>query len=550
MTYIPDPVQRQVIDAHDPVLLVLGGAGTGKTITAAATARVRLERIEQQRTASTATAASRAPQPVPRALFLSFSRSSIAQILDRTADVLGPYQPHVEITTFHAFAWRLLQRWGATIGLKKPQLLSETEAKLFKVDGTVRYKDLLPRALDLCNVPAVREHLQSRWSLIVSDEFQDTDDHQFELLTTIRGGARLLLLGDPNQCIYSTLPDVTGVGPERLTAALALPGARQIDLPDVSHRDPSNVLPAAATRIRRREFDHDAVRAALDSGRLQIHAGLSLDGEADEVSAVVQELIDEKYTVGVFSHHIDATTALSDELTERGVGHEIIGLPECLGAALDAQNAMVQFAGGTASWKRVQQRLAVFVTSSVRGKQVPDLARMLLGQLTPPSTLTQRLDALHTSLQRDEPADAAAHAAAAHAELGLPRAENHWKRAARLLRPLVSRSLRRSTDLAEALDNLDNAVAKHRTSLLTHATGEPSSPVQLMGLYQTKGREADATVIVLRSNDFYGPERHEPFETGSRLLYVVLTRARYKTVVLVLGDDMPALVAPLAQLSA
>ena len=80
MTYIPDPVQRQVIDAHDPVLLVLGGAGTGKTITAAATARVRLERIEQQRTASTATAASRAPQPVPRALFLSFSRSSIAQI--------------------------------------------------------------------------------------------------------------------------------------------------------------------------------------------------------------------------------------------------------------------------------------------------------------------------------------------------------------------------------------------------------------------------------------------------------------------------------------
>ena len=171
--------------------------------------------------------------------------------------------------------------------------------------------------------------------------------------------------------------------------------------------------------------------------------------------------------MGVFSHHIDATTALSDELTERGVGHEIIGLPKCLGAALDAQNAMVQFAGGTASWKRVQQRLAVFVTSSVRGKQVPDLARMLLGQLTPPSTLTQRLDALHTSLQRDEPADAAAHAAAAHAELGLPRAENHWKRAARLLRPLVRRSLRRSTDLAEALDNLDNAVAKHRTSLLT-----------------------------------------------------------------------------------
>jgi ATP-dependent DNA helicase UvrD/PcrA len=92
-----------------------------------------------------------------------------------------------------------------------------------------------------------------------------------------------------NQCIYSTLPGVIGVGPERLTAALALSGARRIDLPDVSHRDPSNILPAAAARIRRREFDHDAVTAALDSGRLQIHSALSLDHEADEVSAVVQE---------------------------------------------------------------------------------------------------------------------------------------------------------------------------------------------------------------------------------------------------------------------
>jgi hypothetical protein len=40
---------------------------------------------------------------------------------------------------------------------------------------------------------------------------------------------------------------------------------------------------------------------------------------------------------------------------------------------------MVQFAGGAAGWKPVQQRLAVLVTSSVRGNPVPDLARMLLG---------------------------------------------------------------------------------------------------------------------------------------------------------------------------
>ena len=99
----------------------------------------------------------------------------------------------------------------------------------------MRYKDLLPRALDLCNVPAVREHLQSRWSLIVSDEFQDTDDHQFELLTTIRGGARTTPAARRPKPVHlqRPLPDVTGVGPKQLTATLALPRRpAPSDLPD------------------------------------------------------------------------------------------------------------------------------------------------------------------------------------------------------------------------------------------------------------------------------------------------------------------------------
>jgi DNA helicase-2/ATP-dependent DNA helicase PcrA len=69
-----------------------------------------------------------------------------------------------------------------------------------------------------------------------------------------------------------------------------------------------------------------------------------------------------------------------------------------------------------------------------------------------------------------------------------------------------------------------------------------------MGLYQSKGREADATVVVFRGNDFYGNEA-EPMPVGSRLLYVVLTRARRKTIVLTLGSTLRPLVDPLAALS-
>jgi DNA helicase-2/ATP-dependent DNA helicase PcrA len=541
VTYQPTPVQQQVIDAHDPVLLVLGGAGTGKTSTAAAAVRTCLEHHDQE-------AASRGGARRSRALFLSFSRAAVAQILDRTAGILGTYQDQVEITTYHAFAWSLIERFGSAAGLPEPAMATEAELKLFQPAGAVRYKEMVPLALRLCRVPAIAAHLQSRWALIVCDEFQDTDEGQFRLLNAIRGDARLLLLGDPNQCIYSSLPDAVGVGPERLAAALALPEARQVTLPEASHRDPTGLLPAVAAAIRVRDFNHEAVTTALASGRLQVRAGLSPAHEAATVAEVVRDLRAEGHTVGVFSHHVDSTTALSDQLQQSGVDHEIIGLPESVTAALDAQHAMVAFAGGTVGWDLVRSQLAVSVASNERGNRAPELALMILGVRSSPASLGRRLDQLRAGLSGSSLTGAADLASRAHRLLGLPRGERQWRRAARLLRPMVSRYSRRATRADSALALLDRAVSQQRAGLLTHAADADPVPVQLMGLYQTKGREADATVVVLRSNDFYGKEAH-PFPVGSRLLYVVLTRARHKTLLLLFGDVLPPLVAPLASLA-
>lgn len=186
MKFEPRPGQESVLDAEDPVLVVLGGAGTGKTTVAAAAVR----RILDGARASAA-------QP-RRALFLSFSRAAVGQIADRTSGTLGPQADFVEITTFHAFAWHLIRRWGGAIGLTDPKLISPSEAKLFGASSGITYDDLLPLALKVLDIPAVRQHLEHRWAVIVSDEFQDTSRDQFELIMRIRGPARLLLLGDLN----------------------------------------------------------------------------------------------------------------------------------------------------------------------------------------------------------------------------------------------------------------------------------------------------------------------------------------------------------------
>jgi DNA helicase-2/ATP-dependent DNA helicase PcrA len=550
VTYTPNDEQADVIAATDPVLLVLGGAGTGKTTTAAAAARTHLERVPLSEVSRHSRRSSHA---YSRVLFLSFSRASVSRILERSSSLLGDRSHLVDVTTFHALAWSLVRRFGNLIGHPAPLLMTEAEAKLFQQGAqTLRYSDLVPLALELLDLPVVARHGTRRWDLIICDEYQDTDEKQFQMLQALRGAStRLLLLGDPNQCIYSSLPGVEGVGPERLQAALALPGARQVDLPAASFRDPSGVLPAAAAAIRQRLFEDPAVGAALSSGRLRIRAGLPQDQEGPAVAEVVEVLRAEGNSVAVFSHHNDALARLSDQLSAAGVKHETTGLPESVSAALDALVAMLEFSQGVTEWDTVRQALAVFVTSAVRGAAVPNLARMLLGQVEPPASLAERLDALEAALRDADLPAALATGTSAHAAIGLPTKATSWERAAGQLRPMLASSLRGATSIrpTAALARLEALVVDQRMSLLTDTVAEHEPPVQLMGLYQTKGREADATVIILRATDFFGTDRAEPFEEGSRLMYVVFTRARINSVVLIFGSGLPGLVAPLARLA-
>lgn len=539
MTFEARPGQELVLDADDPVLVVLGGAGTGKTTVAAAVVR---EILDQQQ--------AHGARPT-RALFLSFSRAAVGQIVDRTSGTLGPQAGFVEITTFHAFAWSLIRRWGGVIGLPDPNLISPSEAKLLGPSSGTTYDELLPLALKLLEVSAIREHLERRWAVIVSDEFQDTSRDQFELIRLVRGQARLVLLGDLNQCIYTNLPGAVGVGPKRIADALELPGARQIRLPDVSHRDPTNILPAAAAAIRQRDFHHDAVKAALDAGMLEVRHDDDLSTEGALVSALVTELRDAGHeSIGIFSHHVDATASLSDHLNEEGIAHEIVGLPDSVTSALDAQFEMLCFAAGHGTTEALRRGLGIFVTSTQRGAYAPELAHMIIGQTASSATLSARLAELESSLgSATSMPELLEIVVQAPDRIGLTRGVRAWARGTVILRSLLGPRLCRAAKLPPSgFDFLRERVTDQQVSLLTYSDVDNATDVQLMGLYQSKGREADATIVVLRENDYFGKEA-EPMPVGSKLLYVVLTRARAKTIVLTLGSTLPALICPLTVLS-
>ena len=72
--------------------------------------------------------------------------------------------------------------------------------------GILSYDDLLAQLAEALEDPAsvARVRMRSRWSIVLVDEFQDTDPVQWQVLDrAFSGHATMVLIGDPKQAIYA-----------------------------------------------------------------------------------------------------------------------------------------------------------------------------------------------------------------------------------------------------------------------------------------------------------------------------------------------------------
>lgn len=525
--------QREVVDATDATILVTGGAGTGKTTVALWAARAELERAGNEK---------------KRALFLTFSRTAVDQIITRSRSVVAPVEQRIEVSTFHSFAYRLVRRFGHLAGLteRHPTVQSASQAKLLgKASDRLVYDDLAPLARQVLDDPRVAALLEQRWCMVICDEFQDTGNSQWTLLERLGAHARLLLLGDEHQLIYSFLAS-TGVTPARMDAT-KLWVDRVIELEPASHRDPSGAIPALATAVRQRRFNDHAVLDAIENGRLHIRNGV----DDDSAIPVIGAALDAAWargcrTFGVFAHSNQGVAELSFRLNEAGIDHYLVGLPDAEADALTAMLAITQHAYREIDGETVRVALGTYLTACSRIAAPPPLARALAtgGQL--PTVLQERLDGIQAAAAKATATSlpAVAHVAAtAWGLLGITAGNAPWKRAAPSFTALARQAAR---EPATQTANLVNAINQLRVGAMFDSQRRRLPPVQVMNLHQTKGREADAVVILCTDEDFHGHE-DEPFVEGSRLLYVILTRARTEVTV-ILGHDPHPLVAPIAAL--
>lgn len=535
MDITADPHQERAIEwivNNTGSLVVLGGPGTGKTLTAL---RAASSFLRSDQAAATS-----------RVLFLTFSRTAVSQLIARAPAVLGEHASGVEMRTFHGLAYWLLEGFGRYDGrgLQMPEIQSAANRRLLGSGGGLEYDDLMPAAIRLVGRSSrLRTLLQARWPLVVCDESQDIGTDERRILEIV-APERLMFLGDVDQMIYQFKDGVSDSDFD----ALRHRADESISLPARSYRDPSGAIPALAEAVRTRDFSSPAVASAIETQRLQILTNVDESALSTTLPSRINELqAAGVQDIGVFVHTNAAVTLLADILGQGDVSHVIVGLPEAHSEALGAMMAQVAFGVGEASEEDVRVGLALFLTAVTRGRTAPPLAAALRDGSGLPEQVDNRVKALLLALRdgaAEGVADVISVATQSWPRLTVTAGYQAWERGAAHFGRLSRSATRPGGEIT--VPQLVAAVDAARAEALIEQDWSIGGRVSLMNFHQTKGREADVVLHVFRGDDYFGPEA-EPFPQNSRLMNVAITRARSK-VVLILPPEPHPLVAPFADL--
>ncbi len=328
-----NPEQRAAVQHTEGPLLLLAGAGSGKTRVITCRIAYLLRRCETP------------PQAI---VAVTFTNKAAREMKERVDDLVGRRQTKgMIVSTFHSLGMRILREDIAKLGYKKnfsiygaadqarlvrdllqgiggerkidadrvlwkfsdakSRLLSpeqfvprsQDEAELaaaqlypryqraLKAFNAVDFDDILLLSVRLLDEhPDVLERYRDRFRYLMVDEYQDTNPAQYRLLRLLCDGHRnLCVVGDDDQSIYAWRgADVRNI----LDFEKDFPDARVIKL-EQNYRSTGTILSAANAVIRNNtKRKEKALWTSGESGDL-IDAILCDDGE-DEARVVVEHI--------------------------------------------------------------------------------------------------------------------------------------------------------------------------------------------------------------------------------------------------------------------
>ncbi len=290
--------QRSAVEAVDGPVLVLAGAGTGKT-------RVLITRLAHILN-------TKAVQPW-EILAVTFTNKAAAEMRERTANIVGPAAIDIKLGTFHSIGVWLLRRHAELVGLGTNYTILDTDDQLrllkqilteegidikkwpprglaaiidrwkdkglrpdqvekmdvegfahgraaalyriyqerLKAQNACDFGDLLLHPLAIFQAhPDILQQYQNRFRYIMVDEYQDTNVAQYLLLRLLaQTHKNICCVGDDDQSIYGWRGAEVG---NILKFEDDFPGAQIVRL-ERNYRSTSHILGAASGLIAKNE---------------------------------------------------------------------------------------------------------------------------------------------------------------------------------------------------------------------------------------------------------------------------------------------------------
>jgi DNA helicase-2/ATP-dependent DNA helicase PcrA len=369
-----NPTQLDAVEHTEGPLLILAGAGSGKT-------RVLTHRIAYILDQGLA-----APEEV---LAITFTNKAAGEMKDRVALLVGPDSRKMWVSTFHAFCARILRVHAEKLGYKReftiydgadqvrlvkrsivelgkdpkrfnPRsfaaqisaaknvlatpddylrstegYIAENVAEVYDLyqrrlyeNNAMDFDDLIMQTVALLEVfPEVRERYQTRFKYIHVDEYQDTNHAQYRLVNILAAAHRnLCVVGDDDQSVYSWRgADIRNI----LDFERDYPEAKVVKL-ERNYRSTQTILDAANAVVANNASrkPKELWTAGPQGERIRIFTASDEYAEARFVVSDIERLIDagaRPADVSVFYRTNAQSRALEDVLVREGVPYQVVG---------------------------------------------------------------------------------------------------------------------------------------------------------------------------------------------------------------------------------
>ncbi len=369
-----NPAQREAVCHTEGPLLILAGAGSGKT-------RVLTYRI--------AKLLSDGVNP-KNILAVTFTNKAAEEMRQRATDLIGPQAVGIWLATFHSTCVRILRQDGPAIGLDRNFVIYDTQDQLTVVKEVMRelnlsetnfnpravlstisgakneligpeqyekqaadfwsevvrkvyplyqkklrqnsavdFDDLIMMAISLFQEhPEILGKYQQRFRYIMIDEYQDTNHAQYTLVNLLaRKYRNLCVVGDDDQSIYSfRSADIRNI----LHFEKDYPEVKVVKL-EQNYRSTQNILKAANEVIRN---NHSRKSKTLwteneEGTPVTVFKVADEKEEAWLVSSLIEQLIREegrKFSDFALLYRTNAQSRAFEEVfIQKGIPYKIVG---------------------------------------------------------------------------------------------------------------------------------------------------------------------------------------------------------------------------------